>query len=124
MTETENILVLVFAGLLGLICGSFVTALSYRLPRGEDFVSGRSRCPQCETTLSALDLVPVVSWLMSRGRCRHCKTPISARYPAIELLCGVLFIGVLLTQSPPDLYRIGVLLLLTIALLALSIVDL
>ena len=61
---------LMFVGLLGLIAGSFITALSYRLPRGESIAAGRSKCPACGTTLTAADLVPVVSWLLTRGRCR------------------------------------------------------
>ena len=74
--------------LLGLVMGSAVTALSWRLPRGESWVHGRSRCPACGHVLGVLDLFPVLSWVASRGRCRHCGARVSARYPFIELSCG------------------------------------
>ncbi len=75
--------------LLGAIFGSGMTALSWRLPRGESWASGRSRCPNCAHVLGPLELVPVLSWLATRGRCRFCQARISARYPAIELSCAL-----------------------------------
>lgn len=77
---------LLLAALIGLIFGSFVTALSYRLPRGIGISTGRSKCMSCGTTLGPTDLVPVLSWVVSRGRCRSCGASVSARYPAIELI--------------------------------------
>lgn len=74
--------------ILGLVMGSAVTALSWRVPRGESWVHGRSRCPGCQHVLGVFDLVPVLSWALSRGRCRHCGERVSARYPFIELTCG------------------------------------
>lgn len=74
--------------LLGLVMGSAVSALAWRVPRGESWVRGRSRCTSCQHLLGIPDLFPVLSWLTSRGRCRHCGTPVSARYPLTELLCG------------------------------------
>lgn len=81
----------VAAGLLGLIFGSFATVAAYRIPRRESIVGGRSRCPNCQATITALENVPVLSWLVLRGRCRHCGHPISVRYPLIELATGALF---------------------------------
>jgi len=78
----------VFVVLLGLVMGSGVTALSYRVPRGLSWVHGRSACPSCGTTLRARDLFPVLSWALALGRCRHCRTRISIRYPLTELACG------------------------------------
>ncbi|MCE9627735.1 MAG: prepilin peptidase [Candidatus Eisenbacteria bacterium] len=75
--------------LLGAIFGSGMTALSWRLPRGESWANGRSRCPNCNHVLGPLELVPVLSWLLARGRCRFCGVPVSARYPAIELSCAL-----------------------------------
>ena len=75
--------------LLGAIFGSGVTSLSWRLPRGESWAHGRSRCPSCGHVLGALELVPVLSWLRSRGRCRHCASRVSIRYPVIELVCAL-----------------------------------
>ncbi len=74
--------------LLGLVMGSAVTALAWRLPRGESWVHGRSRCPKCGHVLGVADLVPVLSWAWNRGRCRHCGVRVSVRYPLTELLCG------------------------------------
>lgn len=111
------------AAILGLICGSFVTALSHRLPRGEDFVSGRSRCPICQNALTPRDLVPVFSWLLSVGRCRHCSTKISARYPLTELICAALFVAVIWVGQGDGLLRLCLMWLLTICLLSLAIVD-
>jgi leader peptidase (prepilin peptidase) / N-methyltransferase len=78
----------VLAGLLGLILGSAVTALAWRVPRGVSWVHGRSACPSCGHVLGARDLVPVLSWISTRGRCRHCGTPVSPRYPLTELWCA------------------------------------
>jgi leader peptidase (prepilin peptidase)/N-methyltransferase len=75
-------------GLLGLVMGSAVTALAYRVPRERSWVRGRSACPACGTTLRPRDLIPLLSFLMSRGRCRHCGAGIPLRYPATEILCA------------------------------------
>jgi prepilin signal peptidase PulO-like enzyme (type II secretory pathway) len=72
--------------LLGLVLGSFATALSYRIPRGLSIFSMlRSQCPACRKNLGVPDLVPLLSWMALRGRCRHCRAPIGWRYPLIEL---------------------------------------
>jgi len=76
---------------LGLVWGSFCNVLIWRLPRGED-IGGRSRCTACGHVLGALDLVPLLSYVFLRGRCRYCGAPISARYPAVEAITGVLFV--------------------------------
>lgn len=80
---------LVTAALFGLVMGSAVSALAWRLPRGKSWVHGRSACPSCGHELAARDLVPVLSWALARGRCRHCQAPVSARYPVNELLCAL-----------------------------------
>ena len=75
----------VMAAALGAVMGSFLNCAAYRLARGESFVTGRSRCPKCGHTLTAAELIPVLSWLIQRGRCRACGERISARYPLTEL---------------------------------------
>lgn len=77
--------------LFGLLIGSFLNVVIWRVPRGESVVRPPSHCPECGVTLGARDNVPVVSWLLLRGRCRHCRAPISARYPTVELTTAALF---------------------------------
>jgi len=81
-----------FAGIFGLLIGSFLNVVIYRLPRGESIVYPGSKCPGCDRPIAPWDNVPVVSWLLLRGRCRRCKEPISLRYPAVESLCGAIFV--------------------------------
>ncbi len=80
-----------FAAVIGLVIGSFLNVVIWRVPRGESVVRPPSACPSCSTQISAWDNVPVVSWLLLRGRCRHCRERISARYPAVELGTAILF---------------------------------
>jgi leader peptidase (prepilin peptidase) / N-methyltransferase len=115
-------LAIVFAAVGGLIIGSFLNVVAYRLPRGESLVHPRSRCPHCDTQLRAIDNIPVVSWLALRGRCHHCGAPVSARYPLVELTTGVLFAAVVATQD--DAVRIVLGLLLVTALVPITLIDL
>lgn len=75
----------------GLIVGSFITVVAYRVPRGESIVGPRSRCPTCGVQIAAYDNIPVFSWAMLRGRSRCCGEPIAARYPLTELGLGALY---------------------------------
>jgi leader peptidase (prepilin peptidase)/N-methyltransferase len=84
-------LVALVAGILGLLVGSFLNVVAYRVPRKESIVEPPSHCPSCGARLGPLDLVPVGSWVVLRGRCRHCRSAISVQYPAVELLTGVVF---------------------------------
>jgi leader peptidase (prepilin peptidase)/N-methyltransferase len=86
----------------GLIFGSFATVVAHRVPRGEPFATGRSRCPHCQATIAAYDNVPLLSWLMLRGRCRHCGERISARYPLTELAMAALFVATVLILGTGD----------------------
>jgi leader peptidase (prepilin peptidase)/N-methyltransferase len=72
----------------GLLIGSFLNVLIYRLPRGEQFVKGRSFCPECGQTIKLYHNIPLLSYLFLRGKCAHCRKPISFRYPLVELLNG------------------------------------
>src|SRR6185436_10185248 len=62
-----------------------------RIPREESIAFPASHCPSCDTAIRPYDNIPVISWAVLRGRCRACRAPISARYPAVELLTGALF---------------------------------
>ena len=75
----------------GLVIGSFLNVVVYRVPEGVSIVTPRSRCRNCGHELSALDNVPVLSWLVLRGKCRSCGDPISPRYPLVELGTALVF---------------------------------
>jgi len=80
----------------GLFFGSFINALVWRLRNKKSIARGRSICPKCKHQLKALDLLPVLSWLLLKGKCRYCKKPISVQYPIVELVTAVLFLLVFL----------------------------
>ena len=131
------------AGLLGLLVGSFLNVVIHRLPRmmesewqtqcaelrGEvppdaeklSLVSPRSRCPTCGHGIGALENVPIVSWLALRGKCAHCRAPISARYPIVEALTGLLT-GFAAAQFGFDWSALGAILLIW-SLIALAFID-
>ncbi len=79
------------SGCLGLLIGSFLNVVVWRVPRGESVVSPPSACPACGHAIRPRDNVPVLGWLLLRGRCRDCRAPISVRYPLVEISSGVLF---------------------------------
>jgi len=130
--------------LFGLCVGSFLNVVIYRLPKmmeaqwraecaslaGEEPAAGevfnlvhpRSRCPGCGTQITALQNVPVVSWLVLRGKCARCKAPISFRYPAVEIAAGVLA-AVMAWRFGYSAALLGAL-VFSWALLALTFIDL
>ena len=129
-----------FVALLGLLVGSFINVIVYRLPimlerawqsselpnelptEAFNLAVPRSHCPSCAQQLSASENVPVVSFLFLRGRCRHCKSRISARYPLVEIAASVASILVAMTFG----FTASTLAFLAFAwfLLALSLIDL
>jgi leader peptidase (prepilin peptidase)/N-methyltransferase len=132
------------AALFGLLVGSFLNVVIHRIPKmmqreSDNYVaqeSGkepphtdrynlmvpRSACPCCGHQITALENIPVISWLALRGKCRNCKAPISARYPAVELLTGVLA-GVLVWTFGSGLAGLATLLFLFL-LVAMTFIDL
>lgn len=107
--------------LFGIVIGSFLNVVIYRVPKGENIVVVNSHCMNCGYQLSWYDLVPIFSWLALKGKCRVCGDKISVQYPLIEALNGVLYLVVF--------HRFGVSIesllycLLFSALLALSVID-
>ena len=98
-----------FVFLFGLIVGSFLNCVIYRMEMRDKggitsfsqgrpqrkafgFLRGKSYCPHCKHTLSWQDLIPVFSFLFLRGKCRYCKKPISLQYPLVEIATGILFL--------------------------------
>jgi leader peptidase (prepilin peptidase)/N-methyltransferase len=110
------------AAVVGAILGSFLNVVAYRLPRGESLSRPRSRCPQCQTPIKPYDNVPVLSWLALRGRCRSCSAPISARYPLVEAMTGLLCAGVVLAKGPDEDALLG--LALVLLLVPITLIDL
>lgn len=78
---------------LGAAIGSFISVLIYRIhSKKRGILRGRSACPECETQLAPLDLIPIASFLVLRGKCRHCSKDISYMYPLLEFVSGALFV--------------------------------
>ncbi len=84
-----NILIILGVFIFGLIIGSFLNVVIYRLPRRKSIVYPPSECPSCNTKIKFYDNIPVISYLILGGKCRTCKTKIPVRYPIIELLTGI-----------------------------------
>ncbi len=78
----------------GLIVGSFLNVCIVRLPRGRSIVTPPSHCPRCKKGIKFYDNIPVVSFLVLRGKCRACGEPISWRYPAVELMNGLMYLWI------------------------------
>jgi leader peptidase (prepilin peptidase) / N-methyltransferase len=113
---------IVLAAVGGLLVGSFLNVVAWRLPRGESLVSPRSRCPGCEAPIRPYDNVPVVSWLALRARCRHCGTRISARYPLVELSTALLYVAVVVGRDGAHDIVLG--LILVTVLVPVTLIDL
>jgi leader peptidase (prepilin peptidase)/N-methyltransferase len=108
----------------GAIIGSFVTVLAHRIPRGEPWLTGRSRCPGCGAQIAARDNIPILSWLVLRGRCRSCGEPISARYPLTEAGLGVLYAVTYLVLGDDDAGELALGLVFCTVLVAITLTDL
>ena len=127
---------LVCAGIVGLLIGSFLNVVAYRVPAGLSIVRPGSRCPGCDTAIAPRDNIPLLSWLLLRGRCRHCSMRIPARYPLVEgltavafVLAALPFVGGLAMPSDPRVAAAGALELVAFLYLAaisvvLAVIDL
>jgi leader peptidase (prepilin peptidase) / N-methyltransferase len=113
---------LVFATLGGLIAGSFLNVVAYRLPLGESLVSPPSRCLRCGTPVKPYDNIPVLGWLLLRGRCRSCREAISPRYPLIEAMTAALAVAVVLVKHSAMGVTLG--LTLVAILVPIALIDL
>jgi leader peptidase (prepilin peptidase)/N-methyltransferase len=91
---------LLFAFVIGACVGSFLNVCITRWPHDLSVISPRSRCPRCERPITAIDNIPVLSWLVLRGKCRGCGLPISTLYPAIELLTALGWTAAVLAFGP------------------------
>jgi len=119
MLDTPQMLV---AGLFGLLIGSFLNVVIYRLPRGQSLVTPPSTCPGCGTRIRPIDNIPVISWLLLGGRCHKCRVPISIQYPLVELTTGLLFLLVAwLTPAGPLLAARLVLVVILVVLFGIDL---
>ena len=91
--QFEIVFFYMWAGLCGLVLGSFYNVVIYRYQTGISIIRPRSHCPHCKITLQTADMVPVFSYIFLRGRCRYCEAKISFRYTAVELFSAVLFVA-------------------------------
>ncbi len=89
----EPWLIYLIVGLYGLLTGSFLNVVIYRLPRRIPFGMQRSKCPSCSALITWYQNIPLVSYLFLRGRCANCRTRISLRYPLVEVVTALLFMG-------------------------------
>ena len=112
-------------GAFGLIIGSFLNVVIWRVPRGRSVVRPASACPACGAAIRAYDNVPIVSWLVLRGRCRDCHAAISVRYPAVEALTSVAFVLVALRflGEPAEAWATPAYLYLAAIAVALALID-
>ena len=86
---------------LGLIVGSFINCIVYRLRLKKSFMRGRSFCPHCKQQIKWHDNIPVISYFLLKARCRYCKKLISIHYPLVELITGILFIIIFIATLGP-----------------------
>ena len=112
---------LALAFVIGACVGSFLNVCITRWPHDLSVISPRSRCPRCERPITALDNVPIVSWLVLRGKCLGCRLPISPLYPAIELITGLGWVAAVLAFGPTfSALRVAV---LATILLGIAVTD-
>lgn len=123
-----TIIILIYIFLVGLFIGSFINLLADRLPLDKPVIFARSKCDHCYKTLSVIELIPVLSFVIQKGRCRSCHKKISYQYPLVEILTGLGFVFIYLFLEKADLPSpalVSLLFLLTIVsgLIAVSAAD-
>jgi leader peptidase (prepilin peptidase) / N-methyltransferase len=114
-------MLIALAAIGGLVVGSFLNVVIYRLPRNESLISPGSRCPACGVAIKPYDNIPVLGWLLLRGRCRACGERISIRYPSVELASAALAVSVVLVKHGANHIALG--LALVAVLVPVTIID-
>lgn len=113
----------VIYGVLGLVIGSFLNVVICRVPKGESIVTPGSHCPECGHYLRPWELIPVISFLVLTGKCSKCGTRISWRYPAVELLTGILYVLTYLTRPERSMAGLVFDFIFVSLLVALTFID-
>lgn len=116
--EAIEIIIAIFYFIFGTIIGSFLNVVSLRYNTGQS-IHGRSRCFACDKKLSWFELIPVLSFVLQFGKCIKCKSKISIQYPLVELLTGIVFLGIFLRFS--DLLFISPFFLMLVSLYFMTI---
>lgn len=92
--KAMNLIFYMLIFIIGTLFGSFYTLGVYRIPKRQDIVHTHSYCPNCNHKLGFLDLIPIISYVFLKGKCRYCKNKIRPRYLILEILSGILFVGI------------------------------
>ena len=89
-----------YALIIGLVVGSFLNVVIYRIPNDKSIVKPRSKCTGCENQIAWYDNIPIISYILLLAKCRNCKAPISIRYPLVEFICGMMTLMLLNIYGP------------------------
>lgn len=107
--------------LYGIVFGSFLNVCIYRIPNEQSIVNPPSHCGSCEHRLGCKDLIPILSYVFLKGRCRYCGEKISLRYPGVELLTGLLLVGIYLRYGLLfDFFKYSI---FTLFLIVIALID-
>ena len=131
MNVWHHVAIIVALFVVGVSIGSFLNVVIHRLPLQMSLLRPGSRCPRCGHAISVRDNVPILGWLVLKGRCRNCELPISARYPLVEILTGVLVasgycVDLALGATDPierGMLALGVRLLVHIVIVSIAVVG-
>ncbi|MEW6457167.1 MAG: prepilin peptidase [Acidobacteriota bacterium] len=122
MEEISRILIRLFIVVVGLVWGSFLNVLIFRIPRDLNIIKPRSFCPSCGKKIKWYDNIPVLSYIFLGGKCRNCYQKISVRYPVVEIITSSSFL-IVYERYYYSFYFIGSLIFVS-ALIALAFIDL
>lgn len=118
-----NIIIYIFAFIIGTLLGSFTTLAVYRIPKGENILNKRSYCPNCNHKLGFLDMIPIMSYIFLRGKCRYCREKVRIRYLILEVFSGIIY-TVFIMSLNIDILNIGYKELIYIIIFTIYIVTL
>ena len=109
--------------IFGVLIGSFLNVVIYRVPKNKSIIYPASSCPVCNTKIKPWHNIPIISWILLKGKCAYCSAPISIRYPIIELLSGILAVLIYIKLQHIDIFLV-INFAVFATLLALSVIDL
>ena len=110
-----------YALIIGLVVGSFLNVVIYRIPNHKSIVKPRSKCTGCENHIAWYDNIPIISYTILLAKCRNCKAPISIRYPLVEFICGIMTLMLLNIYGPS--FEFIAVVLICYMLIAITFID-